>query len=353
MIYSNFMPSKLKVSFYGIWPEMKDYLRTKMRGFAAAISSDKISEKNLDANTEALAVFVEAPVTKKMLDKMPRLKMIATMSTGFDHIDLTAAKKRHIPVCNVPTYGENTVAEHTLALILGLTRKLFPSVKRVKEGTYDFHGLRGVDLKDKTLGLIGTGHIGAHVIKMATAFEMNVIATDAFPNKDLAKKLGFKYVPLAKLLAQSDIITLHAPLLPTTHHLINKKNIKKIKKGAYLINTARGALVDPEAIVWGLQNNHLAGVGLDVLEDENLIQNHEEVITCGDQRKIKNTLFNQMIIDHPNAIVTPHNAFNSLEALQRIVDVTVDNIKSFANHIIINDITAPKNAPREKVNNSA
>ena len=330
------MPSKLKISFYGIWPEMKDYVHTKMHGFHITVSSEKISEKNLSADTEVLAVFVEAPVTKKMINEMPNLKMITAMSTGFDHIDLAAAKKRHIPVCNVPTYGENTVAEHTMALMLGLTRKLFPSVKRVKEGVYDFHGLRGVDLKGKTLGVIGTGHIGAHVITMAKGFELNIIATDAFPNKDLAKKLGFKYVPLAKLLAESDIVSLHTPLLPSTHHLINKKNIKNIKKGAYLINTARGALVDPEAIVWGLQNNHLAGVGLDVLEDENLIQNHEEVITCGDKCKIKNTLLNQMIIDHPNAIVTPHNAFNSTESLQRIVDMAVDNIKSFVSGQIKN-----------------
>lgn len=336
------MPSKLKVSFYGIWPEMKDYIQTKMNGFSTTISMDKINEKNLDSNTEVLAVFVESPVTKQMLDKMPHLKMIATMSTGFDHIDLAAAKKRHIPVCNVPTYGENTVAEHTMALMLGLTRKLFPSVKRVKEGSYDFHGLRGVDLKDKTLGVIGTGHIGAHVIKMAIAFELNILAYDAFPNKNLAKELGFKYVTLDKLLAESDIVTLHTPLLPSTQHLINKKNIKKVKTGAYLINTARGALIDPEAIIWGLQNNHLAGVGLDVLEDENLIQNHEEVISCGDECKIKTTMLNQMIIDHPNAIVTPHNAFNSIEALRRIADVTAENIKSFAKSVVMNDVTASK-----------
>ncbi|TSC83957.1 MAG: Uncharacterized protein G01um101413_760 [Parcubacteria group bacterium Gr01-1014_13] len=335
------MPSKLKISFYGIWPEMKDYVRAKMRGFHTTISSDKINEENLATDTDILAVFVEAPVTKKIMDKLPNLKMIATMSTGFDHIDLTTAKKLKIPVCNVPTYGENTVAEHTMALILGLTRKLFPSVKRVKEGVYDFHGLRGVDLKSKTLGIVGTGHIGTHVIKMACGFELNIIAFDAYPNKDLAKKLGFKYVSLAKLLAESDIISLHTPLLPTTYHLINKKNIKQIKKGAYLINTARGALVDPEAIVWGLQNNHLAGVGLDVLEDENLIQNHEQVISS-DKNKIKTTLFNEMIIDHPNSIVTPHNAFNSTEALQRIVDVTVDNIQSFANGQTKNNVATSK-----------
>lgn len=333
--------SKPKIAFYGIWPEMAGYLKTKMKGLNPSISSDKISEDNLDQNTEILAVFVESPLTNKIIEQLPHLKMIATMSTGFDHIDLATAKKRNIPVCNVPTYGENTVAEHTMALILGLTRKLFPSVKRVKEGLYDFHGLRGVDLKNKTLGVVGTGHIGAHVIKMAKGFEMNIVAYDAFPNADLAEKLGFTYLTLDKLLTQSDIITLHTPLLKTTYHLIGEKNIKKIKKGAYLINTARGALIDPEALVWALQHDQIAGAGLDVLEDENLIQNHEELIGCT-ECQIKTTLLNNIIIDHPNTIVTPHNAFNSTEALERIIDTTVENVKSFIDGKTINQIPEAK-----------
>jgi D-lactate dehydrogenase len=330
------------ISFYGIWPEMQEYVKTHMQDFNVFISTEKISEKNLNPDTEILAVFVEAPVTKKIIESLPHLKMIATMSTGFDHIDLETAKQKNIPVCNVPTYGENTVAEHAMALILGLTRKLFPSVKRVKEGVYDFHGLRGVDLKNKTVGVIGTGHIGAHLIKMVRGFETTILAYDAFPNKELAKTLGFSYVTLDELLSSSDIISLHTPLLPSTHHLINTENIKNIKKGSYLINTARGALIEPEAIVWALQHNHLAGVGLDVLEDENLIQNYEEVISCKDDCKIKTTMLNNIIIDHPNSIVTPHNAFNSAEAIQRILDVTIENIQSFTKGLVINDVTAKK-----------
>ncbi len=336
---------KLKISFYGIWPEMKDYVRSKMHGFSCKIKEETVTENNLDKDAEILAVFVESPVTKKMIGVLPNLKMIATMSTGFDHIDLAAAKKRHVPVLNVPTYGENTVAEHTMALMLGLSRKLFQSVKRVKEGAYDYHGLRGVDLRGKTLGVIGTGHIGGHVITMAKGFEMNIIATDAFPNKDLAKKLDFKYVSLNKLLAESDFITLHTPLLPTTHHLINKKNIRLIKKGSYLINTARGALIDPEALVWALQSKQIAGAGLDVLEDEGFVQSEEAMVKAackGSECQIKTNLMNNIIIDHANTIVTPHNAFNSIEALKRIVDVTVDNIKSFEKGATINDVTAPK-----------
>ena len=338
-----FMPaSKPHTHFYGIWPEMKDYVRSKMSGFSCSVSDQNITPENIDPKTEILAVFVESPVTKAIINKLPKLKMIATMSTGFDHIDLTAAKTRHIPVCNVPSYGENTVAEHAMALMLGLTRKLFQSVKRVKEGVYDFHGLRGVDLKGKTLGVVGTGHIGAHLIKMAKGFDMNVLAYDPYPNRDLAKKLDFQYVTLDKLLANSDFISLHVPLFKNTYHLINQKNIKKIKKGAYLINTARGGLIDPEALVWALQKNQIAGAGLDVLEDENFIQNEEKIIGGCTDCQLKTNLMNDIIIDHPNTIVTPHNAFNSTEALRRIVDTTVDNIKSFAKGEVKNDVTAPK-----------
>lgn len=330
LAYHYYMPQKNTIAFYGLWPELQGYTKTKLRGTRSAMTNAKLSDQNIDKKTEVLAIFLDSPITKELLDKLPKLKMIAAMSTGYDHIDLKECKKRGIVVCNVPTYGENTVAEHTMALILGLTRKLFASVKRVKEGTYDFHGLRGTDLKGKTLGVIGTGHIGAHVIQMARAFEMRVIAYDKFPNKALAKKLGFAYSTLASLLAKSDIVTLHTPLFKETYHLINKKNIKKMKKGALIINTARGALVDPEALLSALDTGQLAGAGLDVMEDENLIQDEEKIISgAATHREVKNSLLNNMLIEHPNTIVTPHNAFNSTEALERIVDTTVDNIKSF------------------------
>lgn len=339
---------KLRVTFYGIWPEMKEYIRSHMSGFSCSILEDKeITPKNLKKDTGVLVVFVETPITKKTISELPKLKMIATMSTGFDHIDIKAAKARKIPVCTVPFYGENTVAEHAFALILGLTRKLFQSVKRVKEGVYDYHGLRGVDLKGKTLGVIGTGRIGTHLIQMAKGFEMNVVGYDPYPNKELATKFGFKYVALNNLLANSDIISLHVPLFPETYHLINKKNIKKIKKGAYIINTARGGLIDPEALVWALQKNQIAGAGLDVLEDEGFVQEEDKFLSGGyTECQIKTNLMNNIIIDHPNTIVTPHNAFNSIEALQRIADTTIENIRSYAKGETKNDATAPK--PKKK-----
>lgn len=320
---------KFHCSFYGVMPEMHEYLRNKLRGQSVAISSDELTLTTVDPETEILGVFVGSKVDAPTLKKLPHLKCIVTMSTGYDHIDLGIANKRRIPVCTVPSYGENTVAEHAMALLLALSRKLFPSVKRVKEGVYDWHGLRGFDLKGKTIGILGTGHIGTHMMEMCTGFHMNILAFDQFPKKELEATYGPIYTSLPKLLAQSDIISLHLPLLKETHHIINKHNIRLMKKGSYIINTARGSLIDPKALLWGLETGHIAGAGLDVLEDEQLIQHHELIMEHASERRLRYTLMNSLIIDHPNAIITPHNAFNSTEALQRIMDTTADNVKAF------------------------
>ncbi len=325
------MPSLPRISFYGLWPELHDYVVGKLAVEKINLHQEAISIDTLDLETEVLVVFINSEITEKIISALPRLRCVLTMSTGFDHIDLDACKKKNISVSNVPSYGENTVAEHTFALILALTRKLFQSVKRVKEGIFDFQGLRGVDLKGKTLGVIGTGKIGFHVIRIAKGFEMNVVAYDTKPNSVQAEDLGYTYQPLEKVLQQSDILTLHVPLLPTTEHLINKDSIKLMKRGSMLVNTARGGLVDPEALLEGLNDGTLAGAGLDVLEDEDLLQHVEKIMSSTNpDAKFKTSLINNLIIDHPNTIVTPHNAFNSTEALQRIIDVTVENIISFA-----------------------
>ncbi|MFH1292447.1 MAG: NAD(P)-dependent oxidoreductase [bacterium] len=334
---------KPKTTFYGIWPDMKEYIRGRMKGYSMNIITDPLTDKNIKKDTEILAVFVHSKLDANIIKQLPKLKLISTMSTGYDHIDIKTAEKKKISVCNVPVYGENTVAEHAMALMLGLSRKIFPSVKRVKEGVYDFHGLRGVDLKGKTLGVVGTGHIGMHLIRMAQGFDMNIIAFDAFPNKNLSDEHNFKYVNLNKLLAESDFISLHVPLFPTTFHIINKKNIKKIKKGSYIINTARGELIEPEALLWALEKEQIAGAGLDVMEDECYVQHEEKIMAKGiTEMQIKNNLINNVIIDHPNTIITPHNAFNSTEALQRILDTTIDNIKAFVKGEVQNDVYKKK-----------
>jgi D-lactate dehydrogenase len=327
------------ITLYGLWPDLTEYTKKLFGKLHYSIHPETLTLSTLDPTTEILVVFIDSKITEEIMEHLPNLRYITTMSTGFDHIDVAAAQKRGIVVSNLPAYGENTVAEHTFALILGLTRKLFDSVKRVKEGRYDFSGLRGTDLKGKTLGVVGTGHIGAHVARIAKGFEMNVLAYDVKKNQKLAKKIGFEYVSLNSLLKKSNIITLHLPLFPATYHLINKKNIKLFKTGSFLINTARGGLVEPEALLEGLKTGKLAGVGLDVLEDEHLLQNFEEVMRCSNNKcKLRTSLINNLLIDHPKVIITPHNAFNSTEALERIITVTVENIKNFIAGLTQNQI---------------
>ncbi len=280
---------------------------------------------------DILAVFIYSRLTKQILDKLVNLKFLATMSTGYDHIDLAVCRERNIKVSNVPFYGENTVAEHTMALLLALSRKLFDSLKKTKAYDFSLDGLRGFDLKNKTLGLIGLGHIGAHVAKMAKGFDLNVLASDPRQDIKLAQKLGIKYVPFNYLLAHADIISLHAPYNKKTHHLINKKNINLIKKGAYLINTSRGGLIETQALITALNKKILAGVALDVLEEECVIKEEKELLSGEFQKKcdLKTIIRDHYLIRDPRVLVTPHNAFNSTEALHRILDTTIENITAF------------------------
>jgi D-lactate dehydrogenase len=285
-----------------------------------------------DSDAAILCTFIESHIGSAELSRFPALKLIATRSTGFDHIDLLAAKARGIAVANVPFYGENTVAEFAFALLLALSRRIIDADERVRDGTFSPKGLRGFDLSGKTIGIIGTGHIGAHMIRMCKGFGMKVIGFDAFPNAELSHTLDFTYLPLTELLAASDIITLHVPYNKQTHHLINKENIGSIKKGAYLINTARGAVVETEALVEALKSEILAGAGLDVLEEEGDLADETILLTAPHPREeeLRIALENHYLISHPRVIVTPHLAFNTQEAVERILDTTIENIKGFA-----------------------
>ena len=277
-----------------------------------------------------ISVFIYSRINKEVISSLPSLKLITTRSTGFDHIDLKEAKKRKILVCNVPFYGENTVAEHTFALILSLSRNVHKSYLRTLRGDFSIEGLKGFDLKDKVLGVIGAGHIGLHVIRIAKGFGMQVLASDAHQNKFLAEVLGFKYVSLDNLLRNSHIITLHVPYTKSTHHLINRENINLIKKGAILINTSRGAVVDSEALIEALDKKILSGVGLDVLEGEELIKEEKQLLY--DKKKLEvlaNLVKGHILLSRDNVVFTPHIGFYSQEALERILETTVGNIFRF------------------------
>lgn len=315
----------------------KDYLKETLAKAGwdtefRSIDSDDVLKG--DADAEALSIFITTHIDAGVLDRFPNLKLIATRSTGFDHIDLKETQKRNITVSTVPSYGINTVAEFAFALILALARHTYDAYNRVSNtGSFSQKGLRGFDLAGKTIGIVGTGHIGVHAINMAKGFAMNVLAFDAFQKDGLDKELGFTYVSFNELLNRSDIVTLHVPYNPHTHHLINMDNIHEFKKGAYLINTARGAIVETDALVKALQNDMLAGAGLDVLEEEGDMQDEARLFSIPHpkEEELKTVLANHYLINHPRVIITPHIAFDSQEAIERILDTTKDNLIAFSN----------------------
>lgn len=293
---------------------------------------DSINAENLDPETEVISVFVTSVVTREIITRLPKLKLIACRSTGFNNIDLAAATEHGITVVNVPTYGEATVAEYAFTLLLALARKLPQSLDFVGRDN-DVRALIGWDLNGKTIGVVGTGHIGQHTIKIAKGFEMRVVAYDPYPNEKAAKELGFEYVSLDELMSTSDVISVHAPYLPSNNHLINSEKLSLMKPTAVIINTARGELVDTQALVEALRNKLIAGAALDVLEGEKLMDLNEEVALLRRHTLAPNALNHSMAImalnKMDNVILAPHNAFNTLEAVGRINGTTCQNIIRF------------------------
>ncbi len=305
---------------------------------------ETISRDNLNPETEVISVFVSSNVTTEIIEALPRLRLIACRSTGYNNIDMAAAEERGITVVNVPTYGESTVAEYAFSLLLTLTRKLTKTLESFDE-EIDAQQIMGTDLNGKCMGIIGAGRIGQHAIRIAKGFGMEVLAYDPFPKPELAEELGFTFVELDDLLRRSDFVSLHAPYVGTNKHIINAENIRFMRSTAILINTARGELVDTRALTEALQEHRIAGAGLDVLEGEQLMHVNEEVMLLRSERKPLELMEHsvELLVLHkmPNVIVTPHNAFNTIEAVHRINTTTTDNMKNFWYNDVPNKVKAP------------
>ena len=323
----------MKITFFDIAPGEKEIFSRFFSGVEVSFIEEKLNEDNASnyADSEIISVFVSSTVNKSVINAMPNLKFIATRSTGFDHIDNEYCKEKGIKVSSVPAYGSRTVAEFAFALLLTLSRKIFIAAKRLKEeGDFSFKGLEGFDLYEKTIGIIGTGKIGKNAIRIAKGFGMKVIAYDLYPDMDFAKEMDFEYETLPEVLSQADIITLHAPYTKENHHLLNRENIAMMKKGMYIINTARGELIDTDALVWGLNEGIIGALGLDVMEGEKELKEELNVLVSNkDAENYKTLLENKMLIEMPNVIITPHTAFNSKEAKGEIIKTTADNINGF------------------------
>src|SRR5581483_6291119 len=328
---------------YEVEPWEEAYLRDGLSDSDVRTTEEALSPHTvgLADGAEIVSVFIHSRVGAYVLQQAPSVRFIATRSTGFDHIDLNLCGERGIVVSNVPTYGENTVAEHTFGLILSLSRKIHQAYVRTTRGDFSISGLRGFDLKGRTLGVVGTGHIGLHVIRIARGFGMQVLAYDTRQDALIAEVLGFSYAPLTRLLEESDIVSLHVPYLPSTHHFMDRDRLAQMKRGSLLVNTARGGLVDTEALLWALDEGILAGAGLDVIEGEELIAEERLLLEPGvatDQ--LQAAIRGHVLLRRDNVVITPHNAFNSDEALRRILDTTIENIHAFLRGTPANVVSA-------------
>lgn len=315
----------MKIAFFDVEDWEKELYEKQLSAHEIFFDSDSLTQKNSErvADFDIISGSSHASFTTDIIRDIPTLKLYITRSTGFDHIDLSFCASRNITVCNIPEYSSITVAEHTFALMLALTRHLIPSVQSLKSGTVTYQSLRGSELYEKTLGIVGVGSIGKEVIRIAKGFRMDVSAYTKTPSDQLAEELGITFVPLEKLLSESDIVSLHVPYTPSTHHLINKNNINLLKRGAIFINTSRGGVVQTQALVSALNEGVLSGIGLDVLEDEDK------------HREDKKSLI-KIFDGRENVIITPHNAFNSSESLNRIVEITIKTIEAFVDSKPIN-----------------
>ena len=284
------------------------------------------------ADAEAVATFIGSDLSAGVLRQMPKLRLVATRSTGFDHIDLDYCRRAGVTVCNVPDYGDPTVAEHVFALLLALSRRIVEAAERTRRGDFSEAGLRGFDLAGKTLGVVGAGRIGRRVAAIGRGFGMDVIAFDLRPDPAAAAALGFRYVPLNDLLAAADVVSLHLPGGADSHHLIGAPQLARMKPGGVLINTARGVVVDGEALVRALASGHLAAAGLDVVAEEAVLREEAEIFRTEavvSTERLRVLLADHALLGFSNVIITPHVAYDTREAVARIVETTVANIQAY------------------------
>jgi D-lactate dehydrogenase len=314
--------------------DTKPYDRDSLqRASAGADLEWRFLEFRLSRETAALAqgapavcVFVNDRVDRPCLETLAAqgVKLVALRCTGFNNVDIATAKALNVTVTRVPVYSPYAVAEHAIALLLTLNRKVHRAFNRVREMNFSLHGLVGVDLHGKTAGIVGTGKIGRIVAQILRGFGMRVLAFDPFPTPDWAAQLGVEYVDALSLAGLSDVISLHIPLTPETRHIIRRETIERMKPGAILVNVSRGALIDTTALIEALKSGRLGGVALDVYEEEEGIFFEDlsgEVLQDDELARL---------LTFPNVLITSHQAFLTREALTDIARTTVANIAALA-----------------------
>jgi D-lactate dehydrogenase len=279
----------------------------------------------LAAGFEAVCVFVTDALDRAVLERLAAggTRLVALRSAGFNNVDLAAADQLRIAVVRVPAYSPHAVAEYAVGLMLALNRKIHRAVSRAREGNFALEGLLGFDFYGRTAGIVGTGQIGAVVARILHGFGCRLLAHDLRPNP-VCVELGARYCPLDELFAGSDIITLHCPLTPETHHLIDDEAISRMRPGVMLINTSRGAVVDTRAVITALKSGQIGALGLDVYEEE-----ADLFFQDLSDRVLQDDVLARLLT-FPNVIVTGHQAFFTREALERIAQTTAENLSDVA-----------------------
>ncbi|MDP3540999.1 MAG: 2-hydroxyacid dehydrogenase [Elusimicrobiota bacterium] len=316
----------IEAAFYDVKPYDREYFD---KADGAARLARHFHEFRLSAETAASAegaravcVFVNDALDAACLEKLSAsgVKLVALRCAGHNNVDLAAAKRLGLAVVRVPAYSPHAVAEHAVALLLALNRRIHRAYNRVRDHNFSLDGLVGFDVAGKTVGIIGTGKIGKIAAQIFRGFQAEVLAHDPYPDPEWARRHGVAYTDLARLLAASDVVSLHAPLLPDTFHLLKADTLAGMKPGAYLINTSRGKLIETSALIEALKTGRLGGVALDVYEEEEGIffEDLSGLVLQDDELS--------RLLTFPNVLVTAHQAFLTREALAEIARVTTENL---------------------------
>ena len=312
-----------KAAFFDTRPYDREWFSKLDKSFEIKFFEEKLNPENADLakGFDAAIAFVNDTINRNAIEALAAggVKVLAMRCAGYNNIDFKAAYDNNLKVLRVPVYSPYAVAEHTIALLLTLNRKIHRAYNRTRDFNFSLNGLTGFDLHGRTMGVIGTGKIGQIFIKICQGFGMRVIAYDPYP----IENAGFEYVDLDTLYRESDAVSLHCPLTDSTHHILNADAFSKMRTGVYIINTSRGGLIDSEALLEAIKSRKIAGAGLDVYEEEAsfFFEDRSDTIINDD------TL--ARIITLPNVILTSHQAFLTNEALKNIAEVTIANLEDF------------------------
>ncbi len=319
----------MRIAVFSTKPYDRQYLvaANEKHGHELVFLESRLNEETapLAGGAPAVCIFVSDVASRPVLERLHAdgTRLLALRSAGFNHVDLEAADELGVTVTRVPAYSPHAVAEFTVGMILALDRKYHRAYSRVREGNFSLEGMKGFDLHDRTVGIVGTGKIGHIVAQILKGFGCSVLAYDLHPN-DRTRSLGVTYVGLEDLLARSDIITLHCPLTPDTHHLIDDEALQRVRRGVMLINTSRGPLVDTEAVIAALKDGRIGHLGLDVYEEEGDLFFED----LSDQ-VIQDDVFSRLLT-FPNVLITGHQAFFTHNAMVQIAETTLANVDAYS-----------------------